>query len=571
LHNYTVWGDLVALPVQPIFGVIGAFNFVYLLYVALAGWGACLLAYRVTGARTESVLAGVAFACAPFLVARSLGHFSLVAAAPLPFFLYWLDRTWESMRWRDAAMTGACVAWAAGSDPYYAVYCVGLGLAYAASKTLRWSSTAATAPRRRAVVRALDVTIALALGLAILIRAAAGGALTIGGVTISMRSLYTPMLIVAILALVRAAAARRVRVHWAQPQNLGRLAAIGAAMVTVTSLLMAPQLIALVTRAAQGEIVTVPVLWRSSAPGVDALSFLVPNPAHPLAPAALSEWLAAQPGGYIEQVASLPWVALIVIAAGWRLVRFRPAPLWTGIALGAAWLSLGPFIRIAGLETFLPTPWALARYLPLLGAARMPGRMVVLVSLALSVIFAAALAALIRRNPPARTGLLAIVTIALAVELWPAPRPLYAASIPAIYRTVASDPRDVRVLELPLGIRDGLGLLGDSSALPQFYQTAHRKRIIGGYLSRVSTRSKEAHLREPVLKALIELSEGRALDAELEARARADARAFVDRVALGYVVIDRARVSDTLHAFATDALGLSLVGQTGDRELYVPR
>ncbi len=50
---------------------------------------------------------------------------------------------------------------------------------------------------------------------------------------------------------------------------------------------------------------------------------------------------------------------------------------------------------------------------------------------------------------------LAIGTL-LFVELLPAPRILHSAEIPAVYRMIAADPRPVRVLSLPFGLRDGL-------------------------------------------------------------------------------------------------------------------
>ena len=117
LHNYTVFADVLAFPLLSLFNVITAFNLVYIVNAALAGWGMFLLARRVTGRTAEAWIAGFLFACSPFLVARSTAHFSLAAAAPLPFFLYWLDRAWESLRLRDAALVGLMAAWAAYSDP----------------------------------------------------------------------------------------------------------------------------------------------------------------------------------------------------------------------------------------------------------------------------------------------------------------------------------------------------------------------------------------------------------------------------------------------------------------------
>ena len=68
-----------------------------------------------------------------------------------------------------------------------------------------------------------------------------------------------------------------------------------------------------------------------------------------------------------------------------------------------------------------------------------------------SLLFALALARITEHRPARRRALLAAVGVALAFELTPFPRPLYSARIPDLYRTIANDPRDVRVLELPYG------------------------------------------------------------------------------------------------------------------------
>jgi hypothetical protein len=229
------------------------------------------------------------------------------------------------------------------------------------------------------------------------------------------------------------------------------------------------------------------------------------------------------------------------------------------------------FVVVGGQVTGIPTPWAFLRYVPIIGAARMPGRLVVLATLGLAVLFGLALSSLVKTFPRSRRALLTGVGLALVFELWPAPRTLYPAAIPEFFRTVATDPRPVRVLTLPFGMRDGLSSYGDYSARSQFHQTAHRKGLIGGYLSRVSRREVDAHLQQPLLDALVALSEGRTLEPEEEARARRSASRFVRRLDVGYVVVERSRMSAALWTFAADALDLELVATSGDYELYVPR
>jgi len=572
LHNYTVFADVLALPLQPLLGVVGAFNVIYLLNVTLAGFGMFLLAKRLTGRPVESWLAGLAFACSAFLVARSTAHFSLAAAAPLPFFVYWFDRAWETQRRRDAIATGATIAWAAFCDPYYAVYCLMLGAVLTASRLVAVTrSEAGVTARRRWIVRMLlDVAIVALAGLIVGVHLAGGGLVRIASISISMRTLYTPTLVLTVLVVLRALLTIRARLAWRPVPAAAPFIRAAAAALVVAVVLLSPTLYAVTVRVAQGRMVTAPVLWRSSAPGVDLVSFFLPNPNHPLTPPAVVSWLASKPGRFEEQVASLSLVGLLAVALAWRYAKFRPSRLWVGITAGFGLLALGPFIQIAGLNTYIPTPWTLLRYVPVIGAARMPSRFAVVVLLGFCVILASALAALTSRFPHKRRLILGAVGVGLAFELFAIPRTLYSAEIPSVYRTIAADPRPVRVLDLPFGIRDGLSSVGDFSASSQFYQTAHGKRLVGGYLSRITLQDVNFLRRRPVLNALVQLSEKSELDPRSASRARRNADEFIEQARLGYVVIDTSRATPELRDFAIDLFGLRRIETAGVFELYVP-
>ena len=568
LHNYTVFSNLLALPLQRWFSVVTAFNLVYLTNVALAGFGLYLLGRRLTGRTIESAIAGAVFACSPFLVARSAAHFSLVAAAPLPFFLLFLLRAWETRRRRDAAAVGLAVAWAAFCDPYYAVYCVILGTAFVASRLMAIDARRRPADEQRPAARLVTAGIIATALVIVVVGAIGGGQVALGPVRVSMQSLYTPMLALTLLVLLRGWLS--VHVRWTlQPLPPIRwMVAASLAAVGVAALLMAPELIALGQRVVDGRMVSAPILWRSSPPGVDLLSLLAPNPHHPVAPAALLSWLASRPNGLVDQVASLSWMGAAMMLWAWRVGAWRPERFWVGLTIGCALLSLGPFIHIAGLNTHVPTPWALLRYVPVIGAARMPSRLAILTTLGFSVLIALALAAVGARFPDRRRLILAGAAAALTVELAPVPRRLYSAEIPSIYQTIRADPRPIRVLELPTGVRDGLSSIGDFNASAQFYQTYHEKGLIGGYLSRVSRQTQEFYRTVPVLDALLTLSEGQPLDDRLAASARAQAAAFLERAQIGYVVFQAERISPELRAFAIEAFALRHLGTEGGREIY---
>jgi hypothetical protein len=238
------------------------------------------------------------------------------------------------------------------------------------------------------------------------------------------------------------------------------------------------------------------------------------------------------------------------------------------VTLGFASLTLGPFVRVAGVSTYVPTPWALLRYVPVIGEARMPQRFGIVVFLGLTVLFAAALAALGRKVPARRPLLLGAVGVVLAFELLPAPRRLANADTPEIYQTIARDPRPLRVLDVPFGVRDGLSSLGDFNASSLVYQTVHGKELIGGYLSRIDDRTKRFYEDIPTLRALMALSAGRTPEPDALQTARDEAGSFVAAAKVGYVVIDTARASRSLVRFTVDALGLERLGTTGSFVLY---
>jgi len=567
-HNYTLFLDALAMPLIGTLGPVLTFNLVYLAVVVLTAWMTFVLARRVTeGATIEAWLAGLAFAWAPLMVARSTGHVSLVAAAPLPAFLWCLHRVERSERLRDSALAGAVVAWAAFCDAYYAVYCLMIAAVYVGSRLLRleWRPD-----WHRGVGRwILDLCILLAGGLVAGLALGRGGRLDFFGVPVSVRGLYTPMLLLTVLVVARILLTLGPHVSRI---TLPRPRAIAATVVAgVTgAVVLSPALYGASQRLLEGSWVSPPIYWRSSPAGVDLLAFIAPNPAHPLVVWLTGSAQLAAPTVFVEYTAAMSLVVLAVTAVGvWRLgVR---APGLLTFAIGFALLALGPFVHVGGVNTYVPGPWAVLRYVPVFGLARTPTRFAIVAALALSLLFAIALVAMGRRWPHHRRVLLTAIAAALVVELWPAPRPLYSAEVSPVYDIIRADPRPVRVLELPTGVRDGTSSAGNFSARYQFHQTVHGKRLMGGYLSRVSERRRSEVRESRTLATLIALSQGdRVAPADL-ADVAARAPGFVQRARLGWVVMHRAQTPAALEAFVTRAFALERVAEDGDTVLYRPR
>ena len=145
------------------------------------------------------------------------------------------------------------------------------------------------------------------------------------------------------------------------------------------------------------------------------------------------------------------------------------------------------------------------------------------------------------------------------------------AEISPIYDFIASDPREVRILSLPFGVRDGVSSAGNFGASSQFNQTRHGKALIGGYLSRISARRVEKMRKDyPTLDALIKLSEPAPLGPEVAATLRERGDRLVSQANLGYVVIDAHFIPDDRARMVIEAFRLRPVATDQQLTLYVP-
>ena len=565
LHNYTTFADLVALVLRSFLTVIEAFNVVYLLLMVLGGYTAYLLAHHVTRDPAVSFIAGFLFGWSPIVITRGTGHFSLVATAPLAVFILLLLRAGDHIRVRDAIALGATIAWASMTDVYYAVFCLLIGAVFVISRVVsvkRRDSELGTA----AVTRGLNVALWCAAIFVATIAITGGWRVNVAGLSVSARSLYTPVLVLTVLAMIRFLRRQTFTISALTAADLWRFARIVAVTGAVTAVLAAPLLYAALVRVIRGEFDTPAIYWRSSPPGVDLLAFVLPNPNHPLAPDAIAAWLTTLPQAYIENVASLPYVGMAIMFFAWR-AGWRPSRWWVGVSVAFGLLALGPFVHVAGQNTFVPGPWALLRYVPLVGFVHTPARFAILFTLCFAIVVADALRAWSAHHPH-RQRLLIVAGFALAVELLPAPMTMYPAEAPALFRHVAAAPPSTVLLEMPFGVADGTSSIGNFGARAQFHQTAHGRTIMGGFLSRVPRRRFDEALAHPVQHALVTLSEKKALSTDAETALLQQGPAFVREKRIGFVVVNRDRTTPAAEALVARAFQLRHVETNDSFVLY---
>ena len=257
--------------------------------------------------------------------------------------------------------------------------------------------------------------------------------------------------------------------------------------------------------------------WSGSAKlGADLLAFVTPPPGSLLYGDLGENLFTRFSGGNATEATVFAGYAVLGLVGwgAWQLRREEAMRPWLWLTLIFFLLSLGPLLHLGGDFVFgfgpirfaVPLPYIAIHYLPLIKGARVPARFDIMIALGLAVLCAFSLRHALRAN--ARPWLPALgVALVIALEYLRLPYPTSAVEIPDAYRQIARDPRDVAVLEVPLGWHTGWGCTGRCGGAQQLYQTVHGKRLIGGFTSRVPESQLQALVDLPAAGPLLALQE----------------------------------------------------------------
>lgn len=561
LHTHSALNALTAATLLSRLTIVEAQNLLLIASIALNGFCAFLLARQRTLQIVPAIVAGVYFAAAPYFAGHLLGHFNLVSAWCLPLFalafLPALDRRGAGR----AIVAGLVFAVSAYVDYYYTVYLAGFAVTvliwrlFDARLTRDWRSPSTLDKVFGAM---LIATVALAIWSAV----SGGTVIDVGPWSISMRSGFNLRAFAWILAIVLVVRLLRprLRVRLIEAESVRRDLTGVATMVAVAAVATAPLWIAAARLVFAGDYRAPARLWRSSTEGIDLVSLVAGNPFHPWW-RSTGEWIYATLG--MSTIESTAWLGVAaVVFLLWRRdwLRVPSARLWVAVAIVFFVWACGPWLQVAGQNTGLMLPETLLHYVPIVSNARIPGRAMVMVYLAVGMLLALALATERRRTMAA-----VWLTVAVLVDFISAPTHLYRLEVPGVYRQLAALPSG-GVWEFPFGVGDGFGERGALDNATMYYQTVHGKPLVGGFVARLPPRLLAAYEDAPGVREVLALSEGRTLADDERARAVESVRAFMRAHNIRYVVVNLSTASPALQAFA-DALSLRVIAEGDGRRV----
>jgi len=574
MHQYTLFADLFAFPLVPSLGLVGAYNVHLLVCLALAGYLLFLMARDFGVSDGSAFVAGATLSCAPFIgaVIDSGDGVCYQVMWPAVLFFWMLARAMRGGRARDAFVAALALSAQWAYSYYYFLYC-----ALMAGVFWLWRERPVefSARRRAELPRAAALAVdALCAACAVwaLASAVRGQRQFHGSGSARQLAAYAAPYLSLWAALgLRAALRWRVGARLdARALGPGALKPY-ASTLGLWALLNVPLIAAVLSGMAGGDYGTAPAPWRGGGNPTDLLQLILPDPANPLWGGALRALYAAL-GMAPTAVSALGVVPLALVAWQWtRRDRDEWLGLWSAAFVFTFVFTLGPWLKVYGVHAYLPLPFYFVHLLPFFDNIQHGLRFNSFATLFMTLMLGRALDSLRAAVPArARAWVVPAAAVLLALEYFPPRRETAALEVPPIVARLGPRP-DGALLTVPLGANfNGIsgagwrGRVGVDLAL----QSVHRKPVVGGYLARVSRRTYQAFVGDPLLSGIVASQDGGVVP-----RAVADAAAAersLEDLRVRYVLVDRSRVSPAL-AEAVARWGLPAIDADGPWTLYEAR
>jgi hypothetical protein len=423
------FSTVFSVPLQGLFGLIPANNLLILLSFLMTAWSTFALTEYLTGCRVGSFVAGVIFAFSRYRFdAMAYGLTGIITTQWLPLFaLYFLRALREKSR-TDSILAGVFFALVCLSDWYYAVISTFFALALLAS---HFAGNFRLMPPSSIFIKLATMAITSA---------------------------------VLILPFLCPVLAESLSGNY---QQLPRDVYIYFSADPIGFLVPNPQSF---TGQAQNVVKAFPEIWRLLRNFyINALK-------------------------YEYEYTYLGYSALILAFYAVLKVKTK-VRFWALCAVLFTILSLGPYLRTLGMTEFtslrirVPLPFLILVGVPILNSMVHPYRFIVITILSLAILAAFAVKEILARF--ARIGLskkrnlaplfAGLICLAILLENLSVPIFMAPGTIPPIYESIAREPGDFTILEIPLGSNYDTAGFYDRY---QYYQTLHHKRIFGGYVAR---------------------------------------------------------------------------------------
>jgi len=158
-----------------------------------------------------------------------------------------------------------------------------------------------------------------------------------------------------------------------------------------------------------------------------------------------------------------------------------------------ALISLGPFLKIYGIETEIHLPYYYLYDLPYLDVFRAIGRAAIFTTFCVAILAAYGINEIFKINSISnrkKLSIVAVIGVLVIIESITIPFPTFELPDSQIYHEIASDPREIVVLQAPIGLGDSPIYSTHLRNDYHYAQTIFDKQIYSGRQARVPEETK---------------------------------------------------------------------------------
>lgn len=109
-HTLAPYNGLIGIPLQTLFGLMAAFNILYLSTFALSGYGMHLLIHHLTKSHAAALVGALLFAFSPYHMMHAQNHLHLMTIQYIPLFALYLVRLSENPCAKNGIAAGIFMA-----------------------------------------------------------------------------------------------------------------------------------------------------------------------------------------------------------------------------------------------------------------------------------------------------------------------------------------------------------------------------------------------------------------------------------------------------------------------------
>ena len=411
----TPFNGLFSIPLQSAFGLISSYNILWIFSFIASGYGTYLLVKYLTSDRRAAFISGLIFMFCPYHFAHALGHVNLTSIEWIPFYVLFLIKTVKEDKRSNAIYAAIFLFLTAICSYYYLIYLL----------------------------------------------------------------VFTLMLLLYYLWVDKYSILKR--------DFLKRL----SIMVIIFGLIFSPFAYPILK-----EILIVKSNYMYGGGFViysaDFLGFFIPSLFHPLFKDLVTPIYENFTGNTAEYTTFIGYTVLFLAALAIVKVKSKEIKFWLLSALIFFILCLGPLLHVNGIVSVtinghaggILLPYAILTKIPIISIARVPSRWDILLMLSLAVlagyglkyIFSRVTGNFLKMNK--KTALAVVFSCLILFEFLAIPYPMSSAKVPNFYYSLATDPEDYAILEVPN--------LAPYHVAHEFmyYQTIHEKKLVCGFVSR---------------------------------------------------------------------------------------